>query len=60
MINESLCDTDELELARKMVQKKHLGNDFKKDLAKLARAGFSYEVARKVLEEKLSPKDKLV
>ena len=59
MMNEALSDTDELEQARKMIQKKHLGNDFKKDLAKLARAGFSYEIAREALEEKLSLKDEL-
>ena len=42
--------TDELTQARLMVQKKHLGHDFQRDLARLARAGFSYEIARKVLE----------
>ena len=46
-----LSDTDDLTNARLMVQKKHLGKDFKRDLARLARAGFSYEIARKVLEE---------
>ena len=59
MMNESLCDIDELEQARKMIQKKHLGNDFKKDLAKLARAGFSYEIAQEALEEKSFQKDEL-
>jgi len=46
-----LSDTDDLTNARLMVQKKHLGRDFKRDLARLARAGFSYEIAKKVLEE---------
>ena len=50
-INTVLSDTDDLACARLMVQKKHLGNDFKRDLARLARAGFSYEIARTVLEE---------
>ena len=50
-IQEALSDTDELASARLMVQKKHLGHDFKKDLARLAHAGFSYEIAREALEE---------
>ena len=50
-INAVLDGTDELTQARLMVQKKHWGNDFNKDLARLARAGFSYETARQVLEE---------
>lgn len=48
-IKIALANTDELENACLMIQKKHLGNDFKKDLAKLARAGFSYETACKAL-----------
>lgn len=50
-MREALSDTDELASARLMVQKKHLGHDFKRDLARLARAGFSYEIAREALEE---------
>lgn len=50
-IRETLSQTNDLENARIMVQKKHLGKDFQKDLARLARAGFSYETARKALEE---------
>ena len=50
-ITNALSDTDELASARLMVQKKHLGTDFKRDLARLARAGFSYETAREALEE---------
>ena len=46
-----LTETDELTSARLMVQKKHLGYDYQKDLARLARAGFSYEIAREALEE---------
>lgn len=50
-ISDMLEGTDELALARLMVQKKHLGNDFQRDLARLARSGFSYETARTALEE---------
>ena len=50
-ITIALADTDELTSARLMVQKKHLGNDFGRDLARLARAGFSYDTAREALEE---------
>ena len=50
MIRSYLPD-DELTQARIFVQKKHLGKDFQKDLAKLARAGFSYDIAQKVLKE---------
>lgn len=56
-IQEALSDTDELASARLMVQKKHLGHDFKKDLARLARAGFSYEIAREALEETYPPEE---
>lgn len=56
-IMEALSDTDELAAARLMVQKKHLGHDFKRDLARLARAGFSYEIAREVLEEVYTPQE---
>ena len=54
-ITEALSDTDELTNARSFVRKKHLGDDFKRDLARLARAGFSYEVAREALEDDSSP-----
>ena len=50
-IINALSETDELANARLMVQKKHLGHDYKKDLARLARAGFPYEIAREALEE---------
>ena len=50
-IEATLSETDELTQARLMVRKKRLGGDFNKDLARLARAGFSYETARQVLEE---------
>lgn len=56
-ISTALAETDELAQARLMVQKKHLGADFQKDLARLARAGFSYEVAKEVLEEITRPKE---
>ena len=51
MIEAALSDTDELAQARLMVKKKHLGTDFQRDLARLARAGFSYEIAKTALEE---------
>lgn len=50
-IKALLSDTDELSSARLLIQKKHLGHDFKRDLARLARAGYSYEIAREALEE---------
>ena len=53
-ILEALSETDELASARLFVQKKHLGHDFNRDLARLARAGFSYEIAREALEEKFT------
>ena len=56
-INAVLADTDELSSARLLVQKKHLGDDFKRDLARLARAGFSYEIAREALEEVCHPEE---
>jgi regulatory protein len=45
--------TDELEAARNLVRRKKLGtkNDAVRDLATLARAGFSYAVAKQALEE---------
>ena len=50
-IEQALAETDELTQARLMVQKKRLGGNFNKDLARLARAGFSYETAHQALEE---------
>jgi len=47
---QSFLPADELEQAKIFVHKKHLGSDYQKDLAKLARAGFSYEVTQKVLK----------
>ncbi len=47
----SFLPDDELEQAQIFVQKKHLGKDFQKDLAKLARAGFSYDIAQKALRQ---------
>ena len=48
---QSFLPDDELAQARIFVHKKHLGDDYQKDLAKLARAGFSYDIAQKVLKE---------
>ena len=50
-IQWALSETDELTSARLMVQKKHLGQDYNRDLARLARAGFSYDIAKEALEE---------
>lgn len=47
----SFLPYNELEQAQIFARKKHLGKDFQKDLAKLARAGFSYDIAQKVLKE---------
>lgn len=44
------AETD-LENARIFVKKKHLGNCYEKDMAKLARAGFDYETAKQALNE---------
>jgi len=47
--DDLIDDGDELEAARAYVRRRRLkGGD--KDLAKLARAGFSYDVARRALE----------
>lgn len=47
----SFLPDNELEQAKVFACKKRLGGDYQKDLAKLARAGFSYDVAQKVLKE---------
>ena len=49
LFSQYLDAQDEIEIARRFVQKKHLGQDYQKDLAKMARAGFSYDVAKEVL-----------
>jgi len=50
LIQSFLDGSDDLERAQTFVRKKHLGKDYEKDLAKLARAGFSYEIARHALK----------
>lgn len=50
IVENYLAPEDELDRARTFVHKKHLGADYQKDLAKLARAGFSYEIAQQVLK----------
>lgn len=50
-IIRSYLPDDELEQAQIFARKKKLGQDYQKDLAKLARAGFSYDTAQKVLKE---------
>ena len=47
------AETD-LENARIFVKKKHLGDCYEKDMAKLARAGFDYETAKQALSEVIS------
>lgn len=50
---QSFLPDDELVQAQIFARKKKLGQDYQKDLAKLAGAGFSYDVAQKVLKEDL-------
>ncbi|MBQ4472593.1 MAG: RecX family transcriptional regulator [Alphaproteobacteria bacterium] len=50
LIQSFLQIDDDLTRAQTFVTKKHLGKDYEKDLAKLARAGFSYDVARRALK----------
>ena len=49
-IQTFLQDEDDLTRAQTFVRKKRLGKDYEKDLAKLARAGFNYDVARRALK----------
>ena len=49
-VEKYLSPEDELDRARIFVHKKHLGNNYQKDLQKLDRAGFSYEIAQQVLK----------
>ena len=51
LIQSFLDKDDDLERAKIFAHKKRLGTDYQKDLAKLARAGFSYEIAKQVLQE---------
>ena len=51
IIEPFLHPESDLEQARLFIKKKHLGQSWEKDLAKLARAGFSYETAKQALEE---------
>lgn len=49
-LEKYLDPENELERARTFARKKHLGKDYQKDLAKLARAGFSYDTATQILK----------
>ena len=51
LIQTVLTPCDDYESAQIFARKKHLGSDYKKDMAKLARAGFSYEIAKKILNK---------
>ena len=51
IIEPFLHPESDLEQARIFIKKKRLGQNWEKDLAKLARAGFSYEIAKQALEE---------
>ena len=51
IVQSVLGSCDDYESAKIFARKKHLGSDYKKDMAKLARAGFSYEIAKKVLSK---------
>ena len=48
---QSFLPDNELIQARVFVHKKRLGQDYQKDLARIARAGFSYDIAQKALKE---------
>ena len=50
LIYSLLTPENDIEQAKIFVQKKHLGSDYKKDLTKLARAGFDYETAKQALK----------
>jgi len=50
ILEKYLSPEDELDRAQTFARKKHLGGDYQKDLAKLARAGFSYDIATQVLK----------
>lgn len=50
LVDNYLSPEDELIRAKTFTRKKHLGKDYQKDLAKMARAGFSYEIAQQVLK----------
>jgi len=49
VIQTVLHHQTDYERAKIFSHKKHLGSDYQKDMAKLARAGFSYEIAKKIL-----------
>ena len=49
LIQSALSEQNDLIRAQIFVRKKRLGFNPQKDLAKLARAGFSYEIAKQVL-----------
>jgi len=51
IIQELLSPYNDYESARIFARKKRLGADYKKDMAKLARAGFSYEIAKQILNK---------
>lgn len=50
LVDNYLSADDELTRAQTFAHKKHLGHDYQKDLAKMARAGFPYEIAQQVLK----------
>ena len=50
LIESLLSPEEELDRATIFAHKKHLGSDPQKDLAKLARAGFNYDIAKHVLD----------
>ncbi|MBP5344539.1 MAG: RecX family transcriptional regulator [Alphaproteobacteria bacterium] len=48
-IQDVLNQQTDYDRAKIFAHKKHLGSDYQKDMAKLARAGFSYEIAKQIL-----------
>ena len=51
IIQTVLTPCNDYESAQIFARKRRLGTDYQKDMAKLARAGFSYEIAKKVLNK---------
>lgn len=51
IIQAVLTSCNDYESAQIFARKRRLGTDYQKDMAKLARAGFSYEIAKKVLNK---------
>ncbi len=51
LIEKYLNPEDEQERIKTFIHKNHLGKNYQKDLAKLARAGFGYDLSKSMLDE---------